>query len=138
MVGIKIIAENNEQFLKVIVAAQPCVVALKRPVNEGFYQIYFVAKWYKTQKISKHAREGLFAISGNDREVWGFVVLQHIEKRWNMIFSLLHSEINIWVLIVDEIKENVGVDQVASLPIRPGAPHLPITPCSSQSFHLRL
>ena len=53
--------------------------------------------------------EGLFTISGGHREMWGFVVQKHIEKREHVVNFLLHRKMNVWVLIVDKIKEKDGV-----------------------------
>ena len=84
---------------------QPCVVDLKDPVNEGFDQPQLVTKRCKTQKIGQHTLEGLFTISGGHREMWGFVVQKHIKKREHVVNFLLHRKMNVWVLIVDKIKE---------------------------------
>ena len=95
--------------MDVFVETQPCVVDLKDPVNEGFDQPQLVTKRCKTQKIGQHTREGLFTISGGHREMWGFVVQKHIVKREHVVNFLLHRKMNVWVLIVDKIKEKDGV-----------------------------
>ena len=73
MVGIEIFTQNSKQILNIIVKTQPRVVDLKGPVNERFNQPQFVAKGCKALKKCKQTREGLFAVYGSDRELWGFV-----------------------------------------------------------------
>jgi len=76
MSGIEIFTQNSKQILNIIVKTQPRVfVDLKGPVNERFNQPHFVAKGCRAYKICKQAREGLFAVYGGVRELWGFVRL---------------------------------------------------------------
>ena len=66
-----------------------------QPVNDGFDQPQLVTKRCKTQKIGYHTREGLFTISGDRREMWGFIVQMHIEKKEHMVNFLLRGKMNV-------------------------------------------
>ena len=108
---------NCKQFLKVIGKTQPRVVNLKNPVSEGFDQPYFAIKRCKAQKIGKHTHEGLFAISGGDRECGALLSNSTSRKgRTGLIsISIVKRMLGCWLVIKKkmDIENKVAVEMLS-------------------------